>query len=161
MKKIKIGVKDYIFLGFVVIGAVFLTVQKVSNNKNKNEIKIDNTVQRGVVKINKNSLTVEIVSSEELRSKGLSNVENMSENEGMLFVNKTPGRYTYSMRDMKFDLDFIFINNDRVVDIAKGVSYRYNGTIKGEAEYDKILEVNADWVNKNKVKIGDLVVFDK
>ncbi len=157
----KLKIRDYIFLTFVIIGLFLLVIQKSTSNFDSKEILANETIQNKKIRINKKKLLVKVVSTEELRFRGLGGVDVMRDNEGMLFVHEFPGEYIYSMREMKFDLDFIFINDDRIVDIAKSVSYRYTGTIKGGAEYDKVLEVNADWVRKNDVKVGDLVDLGK
>lgn len=157
----KLRIKDYVFLVLVVIGLVFVIFQKISNKNNDNkQFEKNDSIQLEKIGINSNSLDVVVVSSEELRRKGLGGVERLDFNEGMLFMHEEPATHTYSMRGMKIDLDFIFINQNKIVDIAKSVSRRYNGAIEGGTEYDKVLEVNADWAKKNNVKIGDLVEFD-
>ncbi len=155
----KLKIKDYIFLVFVIVGFVFFMIQKVSNNSDSNSTKINEKGESQLIKINKVPLTVQVSSDESSRFKGLSDIEHMGSDEGMLFVHEQSAQHGYSMRNMRFDLDFIFIEGNKVVDIAKRVSYRYNGSIKGGMEYDKVLEVNADWVRKNNINIGDLIDF--
>jgi uncharacterized membrane protein (UPF0127 family) len=158
----KLRIKDYIFLVIMMIGLIFVVFQKISNkNIDNKKFEKGNQIQLEKIIINNTPLNVVVVSSEELRRKGLGGVEELDSNEGMLFVHEEPFRYSYSMRDMKIDLDFIFINQNKIVDIAKSVSYRYNGAIEGGVEYDKVLEVNADWTKKNNIKIGDLVEFSE
>lgn len=156
----KLKIKDYIFLALVIIGLIFVVFQKISSRGDNNkQFEKSDFLQLEKIGINNASLNVVVVSSEELRWKGLGGVEKLDSDQGMLFVHEEPSRYSYSMRGMKIDLDFIFINQNKIVDIAKSVSHRYNGAIEGGAEYDRVLEVNADWVRKNNVKIGDLVEF--
>ncbi|MFL6430112.1 MAG: DUF192 domain-containing protein, partial [Nitrososphaeraceae archaeon] len=49
------------------------------------------------------------------QTKGLSGRENLSENQGMLFVSKTPGRYGFWMKSMKFPLDIFWLDTNRSV----------------------------------------------
>ena len=56
-----------------------------------------------------------IAETEDERAKGLSEMESMEENEGMLFDMPDEMNYTsFTMADMSFPLDIIFFNNDRV-----------------------------------------------
>lgn len=150
-----LALKDYIFIILATLGVVFFVYQKIVGEKE--EVSIDGTSR--IVQIAEKSLFVEIAASEEAIKRGLSSVSKIEDRKGMLFVHQFVDTHTYNMNDMKFDLDFIFINQNQVVDIAKSVSHRYNGTIKGAVGYDKVIEVNADWVRKNNIKIGDSFKF--
>lgn len=155
LKVDNLGLKDYIFIILATLGVVFFIYQKIVGEKE--EVSIDGTSR--VVQIAEKSLLVEIAASEEAIRKGLGGISEIEDRKGMLFVHQFIDTHAYNMSDMKFDLDFIFINQDQVVDIAKSVSHRYNGTIKGAVGYDKVIEVNADWVRKNNIKIGDSFKF--
>lgn len=151
-KKLRIG--DYVFLVIVLVTFVLVVFQKLSGSEidtNTNEIK-----ERQIT-MGRTTLAVKIVANEEMRLKGLGGIERIEDLNGMLFIHEGPDRHIYTMRDMKFDLDFIFIRGGKVVDIAKSVSHQYKGVIKGGTEYDRVIEVNADWTRKNNVKIGDVV----
>ncbi len=120
--------------------------------------KSENKMEEIVLKVGGNELNVKVADSDEERYKGLSGYSSLSDSEGMLFVHSEVGRHQYVMRGMNFDLDFIFIKDDQVVDIAKNVSMGYKGIIQGATDYDKILEVPAGWCDKKGVKLGDKVV---
>ncbi len=154
---LKLKTKDYIFLLVVLVGIVFLVIQKTKGKKN--DVPVDNSAK--IVSIGDNTLFVDVSASEEARKKGLRGVEKIEKDSGMLFVHEGVGRFGYNMHGLTFDLDFIFIRNEEVVDVAKSVSRRYNGVIEGDTEYDSVIEVNADWVRKNGVIIGDKVDFTK
>lgn len=64
------------------------------------------------------SLKLEIADSDPARTQGLSGRESMDANAGMLFVFDTPGIYPFWMKDMKFPLDMVWIDDGRVVDVA-------------------------------------------
>ena len=133
---------------------------KSINEKNQEFNKSQNRVKEKVIILNNTSLFVRIANNEESRSNGLREVDSIEDSEGMLFVHDHPDQHIYNMHNMKFDLDFIFIKENKIVDIAKSISYSYKGAIKGGTAYDKVIEVNADWVKKHNIKIADEVRLD-
>jgi len=144
--------KDIIGITLVILALVaFLSHNAFWKQRN-------NDMKQAVLSVDGNKLIVKIADSEEERYKGLSGYKQLSNDEGMLFIHPKVGRHQYVMRGMNFDLDFIFIRNNRVVDIAKNVSMGYKGIVQGATEYDKILEVPAGWCDKKGIKLGDKVV---
>ena len=146
--------KDYIFIFIVIAGLLIFGYQKIFG-PNDNEMD-----KKKIIRVGSSSVVVDVVSEQEEMRKGLGGREMMKANEGMLFVHGAPGQRQYSMRDMMFNLDFIFILDDTVVDIAKNVSYLYKGKIAGATKYNYVLEVNAGWTRNNDVKIGTKVEID-
>lgn len=101
---------------------------------------------------------VEVAETEEKRTRGLSGREKLLDIEGMLFVFETPARHTFWMKDMKFDLDIIWINNKKIVDITENVSHNNQQVIYSpKVPVNMVLEVNAGFVKKNEIKIEDHV----
>ncbi|MBU0502819.1 MAG: DUF192 domain-containing protein [Candidatus Omnitrophota bacterium] len=108
-------------------------------------------------------IQIEIVDSPQDRSRGLMFREKLGEKEGMLFIFKDRGRHNIWMKNMKFPLDIIWINQDKIiVDIRKNVppcsqyecpSY----TPQVNAKY--VLEVNAGFTDKHKIGVGEAVKF--
>ncbi|MEK6847268.1 MAG: DUF192 domain-containing protein, partial [Nanoarchaeota archaeon] len=96
----------FLFLLAIIIGLGFYFF---SRDENKNEI-------AAVMDID---ITIEIADSPEERAKSLSGRESLNENAGLLFVHNQPGIYGIWMKDMKFPIDVIWLDeNYRVVDIA-------------------------------------------
>ncbi len=143
-------VKDKIFLGIAAVGLLLLVVTKLLPSKQN-----DSEVETALLRVGNTSVTVVVADSDERRYRGLSNVEQMEENKGMLFVYDEAVRHPFVMRDMKFDLDFVFIRDGKVVDMAKNVAREYKGEVRGATEYDTILEVNTGWIQQHEVEIGD------
>jgi hypothetical protein len=81
----------------------------------------------------------------------------------MLFVFDTEGYYSFWMKGMKFPLDFVWINNDKVVQIDKKVSPPLGKspiiTVNPNFKVDKVLEINAGEVEANNIKVGDKIEF--
>ena len=154
--KEKLSIKDYIFILLLLFALGTAIFQKVtSHDKGPGEGR-----EWAEIEIGTASLGVFVADTEQERYDGLSGLEEIAYNEGMLFVHDTPGRHAYVMRGMLFDLDFIFINGDKVVDIARNVAQEYSGEVVGAADYDKVLEVNAEWTRYNNIKIGQNVKFE-
>jgi len=73
----------------------------------------------------------------------------------MLFIFSREGYYTFSMRFMKYPLDFIFINSElRVVDLREGVK---KGIVKSNKPFIYAIEAPEGTIKKLEVKIGDRV----
>jgi uncharacterized protein len=119
--------------------------------------------------LNVNDLTVnaKLLTDSKSRSKGLSGVDSLPLNEGMLFVFDKSAIYTFWMKDVKFSIDIIWIDKDKkVVHIVESAlveeskkdselqMYRPNE----QAKY--VLEVNAGLLKLHNIKIGDAVNFE-
>lgn len=121
----------------------------------------------GMVQIAGVNLSVEIAQTEEARMQGLSGRESLAENQGMLFQFPQAGRYAFWMKDMKFPLDFIWIKDNKVVEITHNVVVEPNISdaelhmYLPQEEIDSMIEVNAGWAEKNKVRVGDSVRLTK
>ena len=111
--------------------------------------------------INGQTILVEIADTPEKIVQGLSEREKLAENWGLLFVFKQAGDYTFWMKDMKFDLDFVFINGDTVVDLSENIPHPDQGqepqTVNAAEPIDKALEINAGQIKKLGLKIGDII----
>lgn len=113
------------------------------------------------LKLNGRTITAEVVSSTADVQQGLSGRTSMPADRGMLFEMGVRGMYPFWMKDMHFPLDIIWIDGDRVVEIAPdlpppgplGIPVSYTPT----AEADRILEVNAGVAAEAGLKIGDRV----
>jgi uncharacterized membrane protein (UPF0127 family) len=105
-------------------------------------------------------LSVEVADTPAERGRGLSGREMLPENSGMLFVFDTPGRYGFWMYGMKFPLDIIWIDERlRVVYFVENAQPCVNicETYEPPADALYVLEVNAGFVKKYGLKVGDVV----
>ena len=107
-------------------------------------------------------VSVEIANSEAEKQKGLSERKELCHDCGLLFVFDKPGRYSFWMHKMYFDIDILWILEDRVVDItecAKKPSVEEFASPKEiyqpKVPVNKVLEVNCGWVKNNNIQIGD------
>ena len=104
----------------------------------------------------------EVADTESKRQLGLMFREGLAENQGMLFVFEEEGRHSFWMKNMKFPLDIIWIDEDwRVVQIKTNVQPCKDSceSITAQAKAKYVLEVNAGFAGRNKIKIGGKVRF--
>lgn len=137
----------FILLSLAVVLAYFIV--KYQNQQTKlSQITINNKI-----------INVEIADTDAKREKGLSFHKPLTDDEGMLFVFENSGFYGFWMKNMQFDLNFIWINNGRVVDITENVSHNNQERIyQSKVMVDEVLEVNAGFVKLNRIRIGDNVI---
>ncbi|PID34493.1 MAG: hypothetical protein CR971_03000 [candidate division SR1 bacterium] len=100
---------------------------------------------------------VQIADTDEKRRKGLMFVEQLPEDEGMLFTYDQEGSYTFWMKNTLIPLDMIWINkNKKIVDIQTAQPCKTEEcpvyTPKGKAQY--VLELNAEITKKYGIQIG-------
>jgi len=95
------------------------------------------------------------------RTQGLSGRSGLPQNSGLLFLFDEPGNYSFWMKEMKFSLDFVFIENDQIVDLSENVAYPQNGeepqTIIAKRDFNKVLELNAGLVKKMGIRVGQKI----
>ena len=112
---------------------------------------------RGTIKLDDKILVVQIADTDSLRVRGLMFQDELSYNEGMLFVFDGSSTRTMWMLNMQFNLDVIwFDENTNVVAIEKDVppckttvevvACRENGVSGDNAKY--VLEVTAGFVDQ-------------
>lgn len=127
---------------------------------------VDKIVRHDVtILMPKGALEVEVADTQASRELGLSGRKKMGDDEGMLFVFDSPGRYGFWMKDMTFSLDMVWINqNGVVVDIERNVTpetYKEKKTYINQSEASYVLEINGGMAEKfglylgSKVKITD------
>lgn len=109
-------------------------------------------------------IKVEVADDEEERRKGLGGRTSLGENEGMLFVfPATTSNLVFWMKDMKFPLDIIWINTNKIVKIDKdvkpepGISDNDLKRYYPENPANFVLEVNGGFADKKGIKVGDSV----
>lgn len=145
-----------IIIGIIIIclitGLFFLNL-KMNNNQNQTSIIIGKT-----------KILTEVADTEILRVQGLSGRDLLPELTGKLFIFDKPGIYSFWMKDMKFPLDFIWISNNKVVDLTEDVPYpKYRSeslpVYQPKTPVDRVLEVNAGFIKKEGIQIGDIVRF--
>lgn len=109
-------------------------------------------------------ISVEISDTDAKRNQGLSGRKNLTEGTGMLFVFPAKAPLTFWMKDMNFPLDFIWMADGKVVELNADIPppSKTNGTpmvIRPANFADKVLEVNAGFIQTHHIKVGDSVTL--
>lgn len=112
--------------------------------------------------INGVTLTVEIAVSNKDKAQGLSDRLSLPQNAGMIFIFAEPLEPTFWMNRMNFPLDFIWLKENKVVEITKNVPAPSPGatqpvTLKPGVLVDAVIEVNSGWADDHNVMIGQEV----
>jgi len=136
-------------IAFVVLGSIYF------NQKPK----------QGSLSFPQHNLDLQIERAEALaqQAKGLMYRESLDENSGMLFIFTSEAKRTFWMKNTLIPLDLIFINGDKkIVEIKENFEPCREDNCPSYASAAKaqyVLEVNAGFVQKNQIQIGEEVVF--
>ncbi len=120
--------------------------------------------------VGKTELFVEVASDEKKMRDGLSGRQSLTDSQGMLFIfpkATTPG---FWMKGMLFNLDLIWINQNKIVGITPDVPVQKNNLNSSETDaklpmyfppspITQVLEVRAGWSADHKIKVGDEINF--
>lgn len=108
-----------------------------------------------IVRIGNKTYRVLIAESEEEKEEGLSDIEEMDDDEGMLFKYDSPQHLDFWMKDCDLTLSIIFLDANKVVlSNQKGVPNTEDFISEDNAQY--VLEVNYT----EDIKPGDKAVFN-
>lgn len=153
-----------LLLGFLTVSDYLKkdTVQSLQSQAETSNI--NNKIKKGKVVFGNTSIDIEVSDTIATRQLGLSYRESLDQNSGMLFVFDSYNIEYFWMKDMKFPLDIIWIKDDTIVDISKNVPtpkvevpLNQLPTYSPKEKVNYVLEVNAGFADKNKIKIGDRV----
>jgi uncharacterized protein len=130
----------------------------------------DGYLQARVI-VNGFELTADLAITDDQKTKGLAIKDDLKENESMLFVYEQPSRQGFWMKDMKFPIDIIWLdNNGTVVHIEHNLQPCISNLNAGSSVLncpiytpDKdslyVLETISGFSQKHDVKIGTNVDF--
>ena len=124
------------------------------------------SLEKGVIEINGQKLTVEIAQTDVQQQKGLGGRSIMPENEGMLFLFTNDSQPIFWMKDMEFGLDLIWIKDNQVIEITANVppptlASENLALYQPAKPINKVLEVNAGWAKKHEINVGMNINFQK
>ncbi|OGJ37504.1 MAG: hypothetical protein A2383_00575 [Candidatus Pacebacteria bacterium RIFOXYB1_FULL_39_46] len=111
--------KGLLVAGFLI--AVFLLSRFAGLTKFQ-QVKLLNLPDHSIIEfqIRGKRLIVEVVNTPESRNRGLSGRERL-ETDGMLFVFDRPQIIGFWMKEMKFPIDIIWLNNNSIVGLERNI----------------------------------------
>lgn len=105
-------------------------------------------------------IAVEIMDDEAERALGLMYRDSLPAQSGMLFLFPMEAPMAFWMKNTRFSLDIIYINeNKEVVDIAKGTTPYSIEQVPSRLPAQYVVEVPAGFTDKYGISIGDILVF--
>ena len=113
-----------------------------------------------IADIKGHKISLEIADDEAEQRKGLSARDSLPKDKGMLFKFKKADTHTFWMKDMRFPIDIIFINNDKIVTIYENVQPENDKNANlslytSTKPADKVIELNAGLAKEFGLKTGE------
>lgn len=139
------------FIIFIIVGALLIILLSNSGILGK----------KATATFGNQKVTLDVADTAKTRETGLSGRNSLAENKGMLFLFDEPGIPTFWMKGMKFPIDIIFLNSDKIVTIYKNVPAPKTTTEMPSAYYqptypsDKVIELKAGAADKYNLRQGD------
>ena len=150
-------------LGLVLIAGVSVGVSASKTQNVKRIVQNAARTTSKAVKIKGVTINVEIADTAAARERGLSGRASLAVNRGMLFLFDKPDYYGFWMPNMKFNIDIVFIRDDKIVEIVENLPAPKMGeepaTYFPRNAADRVLEVNAGTAKVKNWKAGDAVLM--
>ena len=170
MKTIGLAILVTIFIGtlipiidqFPTVSANHLVVN-ILKSSGKNDFLDKLSQYRNLtITIDRYNISAFVADTDEKRSKGLSGVENMTENQGMLFVFDSPSRQGFWIKEMQFPLDIIWLDlNNSVIHIEKKLqpctSVLFCPVYSPSRDAKYVLETISGFTDLHSVNVGKKV----
>jgi len=147
----------------ILLVIIFITVTGMFYRKNQGP----SPHETKTVKIGNSSIKVDVADSDAERQKGLSGRASLDKDSGMLFVINNKATPTFWMKDMKFAIDIIWIEEGKIIQIDKNVPPPSFGTpdnklklYSPKSAVDYVLEVNSGYSDLHNIKVGDATITE-
>lgn len=113
--------------------------------------------QKRVVLIGKKIFIAERAITKEEQAFGLGGRKKLCASCAMLFEFKKKDKYVFWMKNMKFNLDIIWIADGKIVYMEKNVSRNSDKKLIPSVEADKVFEINSGLSDEYGFRAGDRV----
>ena len=153
MDRITLFIRDNIRLILGIAVVVFIVVLLITILLNRKAPK---------VVINNHTFSVTVAKTDKEKQIGLSETKKLDKNQGMLFVFDQPDYYSFWMKNMKFPIDIIYINGDKVTTVINSAEPVSNGQLpiyQPKEKSDKVIEINAGLSKTYNIKNGSQVTI--
>ncbi len=141
---------------FTVAGAILVGTISLFSQLNAHVYE-----KQTVLNLPNKEISLIVVSTSETRTKGLGNLETLSQDSAMLFTFDEPDRYGIWMKDMKFSIDILWLDEKgKIIYIENDISPNtYPKVFTPIEKSSYVLEANAGFVKKNNLIVGKVLNF--
>lgn len=146
----------------LIIVAVFVLLLLFAGKRGTKIENIASTItKQAIVYINGQNLVAAVADTPIEREKGLSGTHFINDKNGMFFIFDKADEQGFWMKDMDIPLDIVWINDsNQIVHIEENVSpTTYPKVFKPDVLAKYVLELNAGYVARHDIKIGDTILF--
>ncbi len=121
--------------------------------------------KKTTISINGINVTLAIAATDEQRIRGLSGIEKMNENEGMLFLFDKPSKQGFWMNKMNFPIDIIWLDsNNKVVHFEKQLEpcklILACPVYNPEVDSLYVIELRSGFADNHSIKNDMIINFD-
>jgi uncharacterized membrane protein (UPF0127 family) len=153
----KNGVKNKIGLFFLILAAFLAFSVAIFREK----IFQENFQKKGRrLLIAQSAFEVEMAQNDFTRQKGLSGRDFLCRECGMLFVFPHLQKTSFWMKDMRVNLDILWIADGKVVHIEREIDHKSLKIFSPDILADQVLEINSGVSSELGIQIGDRVVLE-
>lgn len=149
---------NYTILGLFLVVFVAFALFSINNEETVDKPNVKN------IEINGETYALSIADTALLRQKGLMNVSDMPENEGMLFIFDQVGYHAFWMKNTLIPLDMIWIDSKGEIVYIKENAQPCSNIVSAVCNsiFPKnpglyVIELNAGQVSKLNLKVGDKI----
>ena len=152
--------KSLVIIVVLILGIVIFFIKPSAKVVAPTELK---GYSQKIVEIDGHTINAWVADDSKKQERGLSVVDSMSDDQGMLFNMEKPAVYSFWMKDMKFPIDTVWIRRGKIVDISSNMKMETGEDsskyllYKSKSNVDQVLEVNDGWCYKYGLKLGDEV----
>lgn len=129
-----------------------------------NNFNVLSTAQISTVDINNYVFNVDVVKTSAEIERGLSGREAIGNDQAMLFIFPNKQKRVFWMKEMNFNIDLLWIDDDKIVAYEKNIlapdkNIALNELVKYNSPQavDKVLEIKAGLIDSLDIKIGDTI----
>ena len=113
------------------------------------------------VKINNAKLRVKLALTGKQMAKGLMDIAEMPENEGMLFCYPEEKILTFWMKSTPIPLSIAFIDKDKKIIQIEDLEPYDESSVSSDTPAKWALEANQGWFDRNNISVGDKINIPK
>lgn len=152
----------FITVGILLLAGIGIAIEQQNKHTIKSETRPNSGLQEKILTADNTALQVEIAETPQQQKTGLSHREQLKEGRGMLFVFNTDGSHPIWMKDMRFPIDIVWLDEMMtVVHIEQSIEPEtYPRSFASPVPARYVLEVPAGYTNR-RISINDTLLLEE